>query len=340
MRYYNIATRLKNNPYHLQYFFCVSGRGPGKSYSMAKFLNDHFVRTGKKFIRIVRNIRFMPDCGSYFNSFPQYNITYDGKYYYKNGIEMGRVIPLTYYASIRSGNFDEYDIILMEEFATIDPFEYLPNETELFKNILSTVFRERAGLVVFIGNNNNRMTNYNPYFELFKIDWDALQLKQGDFKVITPVIGGARVGIERTEMAYETLDEIPLMMRIPHNEIATSGEYEEDNKVIEDVKTVRRKLAMQKQFKVAHKFYITIYDFTDKGYLYIKGSKSELSRVSCADLTLTRNEKQIRQFIAFLDAIKVLMRDKKVVLRYSDVKTHYQFVITQKNYLEVESGIS
>lgn len=341
MKYYDISKRLKNNPNNLQYFFCVSGRGTGKSYSMAKFLKWNFDTNHKKFLRLVRNNRFMSDAGSYFNSFPEYGIDYDGRYFYCNNKEMGRCLALTDYALIRSGNFDDYNIIFMEEFSTVNPDEYLIGEVAYFLNIISTVVRHRNDcMVVFIGNNNNRMTNYNPYFTEFGVDWDSLNLRPGDFKIVQPIPNGARIGIERTSMAYESIDEIPLILRLPNNELATTGGYEEDYKSIKGLKTPRRILAYNYQFKLDNKFYITIYNYFDKGFIYIKGRKSELSRVHCVDLTLERNEKQIKDFLKFIQKINKVMSDKNALIRYSDEKTHYQFVIAQKNYLGSEKTLN
>lgn len=340
MKYYDIQSRLKKNPHNLQYFVCVSGRGTGKSHSMAQFLNWNYLYNKKKFLRLVRNNRFMPDCASYFDSFPRYKIDFDGRYYYKGDEPIGRALAITDYKIIRSSNFDDYNIIFMEEFSCINPDEYLVNEIDMFTNIISTVVRTRNDcMVVLIGNNNNRLTNYNPYFEWLGIEWDKLNLKQGDFRVIQPILNGARIGIERPAMAYESIEEIPLILRIAKNELATSGEFEEDEKVIKNLTPIRKKLAYSWQFKLHDKFYITVYNYSEKGFIYVKGRKNELSRVHCSDLTIKNNERQIQRFLTFIDKIRSVMNDKNLVLRYSNEQTHYQFIISQKNYLLSEKTL-
>ena len=342
MKYYNIAPRLDGNPYDLDYFIAISGRGPGKSYSFAKFLIEHHKETGKKFLRIVRNNRFVRDTGTYFDNWKLENeIDFDGRYFYMHNREFGQVRALTDSQILRSGVWTEYDIIFFEEFCVINPDDYLVNETVLFEDIISTVNRNRNDLlVVLIGNNNNRMANYNPYFELLGVNWDLLGLKQGQFAVVESISNGARVGIERPAMAYESLEEIPRILRVPNNEIATSGEYERDIKTLDNVETFRKELAYSWQFKLSEKFYITIYNKSSKGFLYIKGSKSEMSRVHCADLTIPNNEKQIRRFLTFVEKISAQLNEKNLLLRYSSERTHYQFVIAQKNYLQMEKTIS
>ena len=90
MRYQTIdrLAKCKTN-----YKVLMSGRNTGKSTSMAKYLIDRFEKHNYKFVRLVRNITYTVEAGSYFDRFSM-----GGEFYEKTKPKRGdRVITFEYY---------------------------------------------------------------------------------------------------------------------------------------------------------------------------------------------------------------------------------------------------
>ena len=120
------------------YKVLMSGRSTGKSTSMAKYLKERYEKHGYKFIRLVRNITYTIEAGSYFDAFSnggkfankkqnceitfEYYYESDGKRvngdintYYYNGKEFGKVFILSQSSKYKSGVYDEKIKTLCEE---------------------------------------------------------------------------------------------------------------------------------------------------------------------------------------------------------------------------------
>lgn len=241
MKYYSLD---KIKATGANFCFIYGGRASGKSYAMAEELLDHYLETGAQFVRVLRSSLYRPGCDTYFtevlnNNPDKYNgakVVYDSNRYYYNGEIMGYTIALTLEQERKSNQFPDVDTMVFEEFTAIDSEGYLENELEHFKSLLSTVFRHRSGRVFFIGNS---ITLSNPYFDAFNID--ATKLQPGDFVAYTPEIQlngstelGASIALEYVPIGYETASEVPVMMRIPDNEIAVTGAILESDRVHKD----------------------------------------------------------------------------------------------------------
>lgn len=254
MRYQTVQKLAKQKT---NYKVLMSGRSTGKSTSMSKYLIDRFERENATFIRLVRNITYTVDADSYFDSWSYggkfydsappktYDtriITYEYYYsnegtrvqgdpmtYYYNGIPFGRVLVLSQSAKYKGGVFPEsIKTFVFDEYIEISMLNYLDNEYDNFMSILSTVCRLRSDVEVWLlGNNLNEDSKYNPYHMKWGIDIDRDNLKQGDLKIYKSNLfkKPAKIAFEYGLIAYENEDEIPLLQRVPGNDVATSGDF-------------------------------------------------------------------------------------------------------------------
>lgn len=79
----------------------------------------------------------------------------------------------------KSQSYPRTDFIIFDEFTTRR--QYLPDETELFFNMLSTIIRQRDGVKIYLlGNTVNK---YCPYFSIFGINVN--KIRQGEIQVKT-----------------------------------------------------------------------------------------------------------------------------------------------------------
>lgn len=254
MRYQTVQKLAKQKT---NYKVLMSGRSTGKSTSMSKYLIDRFERENATFIRLVRNITYTVDADSYFDAWSYggkfydsappktYDtriITYEYYYsnegtrvqgdpmtYYYNGIPFGRVLVLSQSAKYKGGVFPEsIKTFIFDEYIEISMLNYLDNEYDNFMSILSTVCRLRSDVEVWLlGNNLNEDSKYNPYHMKWGIDIDRDNLKQGDMKIYKSNLfkKPAKIAFEYGLIAYENEDEIPLLQRVPGNDVATSGDF-------------------------------------------------------------------------------------------------------------------
>lgn len=249
MKYYNIKDIADMN---CEYNIIYGGRASGKSYQMATYLLDEFIDYGRQFVRLIRSWGQGKGLDTYFqeiidNDPKKYKdikveFTKDTGFKYTcNGEIFGYVIPLSCEQNYKSNQYPEVVNVVYEEFVAPTPADYLDgcgeNELRAFKSVLSTIFRHRAGRVWLVGNS---MNTSNPYFEFFGIDGSTL--KVGDLKKFTRMITlkgksvpAASVAVEFVPIGYTDPNEIPIMMRIPDNEIAITGAIEESKNVVNTI---------------------------------------------------------------------------------------------------------
>lgn len=150
--------------------FLIGPRNNGKSYQVKDYVYNDFVKNGNEFIYLrrfqieaVRSKAMM-----YFENMPfAENISANNKIFTDiindKKIRIGHYMDLQYSKKIlKSLAYPKVNTIIYEECLT-DQF-YLDNETSLLENLISTVFRERSGKVILIGN---LVSPFNPY----KNDW-------------------------------------------------------------------------------------------------------------------------------------------------------------------------
>lgn len=238
MKYYRLDRILEKDAV---YNFIYGGRASGKSYAMAEKLLDDYINKGEQFVRVFRNSISKRNGETYFaevildnpEKYKDYKVTYDMNKYYINGEVFGYAVALSMEQYKKSEQYPLCTKVVFEEFTALDNEDYWDSEIEHFKSLLSTIFRHRTGKVFFIGNS---LTLSNPYFDWLGIDATGIEI--GDCKSFTPVVIvngaeelGASIAIEYVPIGYETAEEIPTMMRVPDNEIATSGAILESNRV-------------------------------------------------------------------------------------------------------------
>lgn len=252
MKYYNISKiAAKGCEYNIIY----GGRASGKSYQMGTYLLDEFIDYGHQFVRLIRSWGQGKGLDTYFqeiidNDPVKYKdvkvelVQDKGFRYMCNGQTFGYIIPLSLEHNYKSNQYPDVVNVVYEEFVAPSPMDYLngcgEDELRAFKSVLSTIFRHRAGRVWLVGNS---MNTSNPYFEFFGIDGSTL--KVGDLKKFTRMITlkgksvpAASVAVEFVPIGYTDPNEIPIMMRIPDNEIAITGAIEESEHVSDKVRRV------------------------------------------------------------------------------------------------------
>lgn len=253
MKHYNMRQLLDKNA---DVNFSIGGRCSGKSYQMAKFLLEHWLETGKEFVRAVRSWLYAKGLENYFDEviyneeLPVQVRFNHNKYYIQRlddeGKPVDKELPFGYCEVItteqakKSVQFPNVDIMFMEEFVAADAMDYALGsfEQEWFhlKSLISTVFRKRNGKLFFIGNN---MDVSNPYFEKFGIKGTDLKLGQiktftTEFEANGKKVKGQNVAVEVVPIRWDNLDEIPVLLRMPDNDIATTGGITVANDVLED----------------------------------------------------------------------------------------------------------
>lgn len=252
MKYYNIKPiAAKRCEYNIIY----GGRASGKSYQMAEYLLDDYIDNGAQFVRIIRSWGQGKGLDTYFQEVIDNNpkkykdvkveLTQDKGFRYTcNGEIFGYIIPLSLEHNYKSNQYPSVVNVVFEEFVAPSPMDYLngsgEDELRAFKSALSTIFRHRSGRVWLIGNS---MNTSNPYFEFFGID--GSQLKVGDLKKFTRMITvkgksvpAASVAVEYVPIGYTDPNEVPVMMRLPDNEIAITGAIEESENVTDRIQGV------------------------------------------------------------------------------------------------------
>ena len=249
MKYYDIS-RLESE--NAQYNVIFGGRSSGKSDAMARLAVDSFLKNGEQFGRI---LRYITDNNGmtmegYFNSnhLREYvkekygkQIIYNGLYWYAVPADaedphdkklprekMGQSFILNHEYRYKSSQFDEITRLINEEFILMDPADYLSFEFEKFMSLVSTINRHRENLKVYlIGNTLNKA---NPYFSGLGINIEKLNIWPGELRTVRNR-HGVKYAVEYAEMSYTERDEIPLILQIDGNEIATEGDFVSDPNV-------------------------------------------------------------------------------------------------------------
>lgn len=101
---------------------------------------------------------------------------YDGKIIKEQTILFGKAFSLSTARNFKSLHYDKIENMIFEEFIT-DGL-YLANEWKKWNNLISTIFRDRKGRVILIGNTIERNC---PYFREMGIN--ILKLKKGTITI-------------------------------------------------------------------------------------------------------------------------------------------------------------
>lgn len=230
------------------YYFNISGRSTGKTFSTTKFLFDkkncpYPVNKDNHFCLLSRDLGKSRKRQEYFK---RYGIDYDrDQYIDKNGNVVGFNYAVTLSENYKSMGtemdelFRKVKWIIFDEFTCISSWDYVDHEVENFLSIISTITRNRDDIQVILnGNILNSQSVYNPYFEAFGIDWDALEIEIGDTRIIDYQLGNNAVkwAVHYGRMAFDSdMKNVGKANLVPHNAPALTGllepsvyEYTED----------------------------------------------------------------------------------------------------------------
>ena len=221
------------------YYFNISGRSTGKTYSTTRFLFDkkkcpYPVNKNNLFCLLSRDLNKSRKRSEYFKA---YEIECDrDKYYDKNGNVVGFNYAVTMSETYKSQGtevdelFKKVKWIIFDEFTCISAWDYVDHEVENFLSIISSITRNRDDIQVILnGNILNSQSVYNPYFEAFEIDWDELEIEIGDTKTITYELGSnsAKWAVHYGRMAFDSnMLHVGKANLVPHNAPALTGELE------------------------------------------------------------------------------------------------------------------
>lgn len=203
---------------HICFVIAVSAdsqRGAGKTYSTAKFLYNHYIEKGEKFMIFVRHVKELgniaqgifgnflldnyPDVSVYEkkqdNVF-SYVYATSGKGEEKTTEIIGYVVPLKNAPGVKQyrGIFQEnVKYFYMDEFMPLDG-RYLPNETRLMKTIYDTVNGKIEDLPIIL--TANCLSLGNPYFTMLKLNG---KLQSSTKKLKTDTVVYENVTVEGLE---------------------------------------------------------------------------------------------------------------------------------------------
>lgn len=177
----------KTLSYDAELSFVITARGRGKTYGIRLQAVREALRDGTRFVEICRHTNELPGVvAGYFdkfitnNEFPgvDFMTRGDGAYARKEGEDwqlIGYFVSLTNQQALKKHTFDNvrriiYDEVILD--ATDKFHHYLPNEYNVFVNLLDTITRQRPGeptraRVYLLGNSVDMV---NPYFRAFGIN--------------------------------------------------------------------------------------------------------------------------------------------------------------------------
>ena len=170
----------KSGKPNIMFFF--TGRGTGKTTSMACWMAEYCTDNHKQFILISRDAFKQVQRKAWFHNvvtrgLTPYDVRCEGNTFKVGDQIIGYNYSLHAYSDYRSVEFPEVDFIVFEEFVELEYSNYWSDngvsEAQFLSDLVTTIFRDRSdGACFLLGNNNHESSKFNPYFEAFGIDWD------------------------------------------------------------------------------------------------------------------------------------------------------------------------
>lgn len=213
IKWYSLENILK---YDAQYYIIFGERSNGKSYAVNKYMIDKFFQQGEQFAYVKRyeediKQKYMSNVFApleeyvlekygkkikfYRGTWLAYDADSEGKL---NVCEiMGYAFSLTNVNRTKSTSYPQVTTILFEEFMSID-CQYLPDEINLFLNLVSTIARYRHNVKIFMLA--NAISKYSPYSESLGIKLHRIKKGEIVLKEFKDKKGfSTKFAIERTE---------------------------------------------------------------------------------------------------------------------------------------------
>lgn len=247
IKWYSLENILKHD---VQYYMIFGERSNGKSFAVDTYIVDKFFEEGKQFAFVKRfeediKTKYMSEV---FNPLENYILEKYGhriKFYrgcwllYEDGTEgkiseckvFGYAFSLANVNRTKATSYPDIDTILFEEFMSID-CSYLPDELNLFLNLISTIVRYRHNVKVFMLA--NAISKFSPYSSALGIRLHRIKKGEIILKEYTDKKGfKTRFAIERSENV-NVFDNNQNTNKIVYNnfgnagvgQMITSGEFE------------------------------------------------------------------------------------------------------------------
>jgi hypothetical protein len=165
--------------YNALYNFIIGLRNSGKTYAFKVMCVDNFLKRGKQFIWLRRQVNESEEAikgffdaiadNDYLNSeYGEIKYFIKGNELYINDKKAGEVLALAQSQLYKSREFKEVYNIVFDEFISEGTRRaYLPNEADVLNGIVLTIARHKEGVRVFMLGNSVKFNN--PYMTYFKI---------------------------------------------------------------------------------------------------------------------------------------------------------------------------
>lgn len=233
--YYDIASL---DGYNAQYYMIFGGRSNGKSFSVTRRALDNFFNYGEEFIickRYEEDIKsktastMLKNQEDYILEEYGYKIKfYHGKWYaYKDGESdklkdcrlMGHTMSINNSDRLKGGQYPNVTTIILEEFMSMS-CTYLPDEINMFINLVSTVARHRTNIKVYLLG--NAISKSSPYSTALGVKLHRMKKGEIIHKEFTDNLGNkTSFVIQRTENVQ--IDENEDGNRTVYNIFGDSG---------------------------------------------------------------------------------------------------------------------
>lgn len=296
IKWYSLDNILKHDA---QYYMIFGERSNGKSYAVDKYIIDKFFQDGEQFAFVKRfeediKTKYMSEVFTPLEPYILEKYGYRLKFYrgqwlvYEDGTEgkitdckvFGYAFSLANVNRTKATSYPGVTTILFEEFMSID-CSYLPDELNLFLNLISTIVRYRHNVKVFMLA--NAISKFSPYSSALGIRLH--RLKKGE--IITREYRDkkgfvTKFAIERSENV-NVFDNSQNTQKIVYNnfgnagvgQMITSGDFEVHayprrigNVTLDELRQYKEDIIIGK--KHALPFVIRYEDYFYRIYLYSK----------------------------------------------------------------------
>lgn len=172
-KYYNINRLFSYQDIHV--YIVIGGRGIGKTTSANIHNILDYMKNGNQFVYCRRYITELKKTKTMFDPIVSNKVTIKGYGHGAfewdiNGSRIGYGVALTAQQTLKSGmDFSKVTTLVFDEaiLPTKGASRYLPDEIEIFFELISTIFRDRKNYKIFVFGNNADI--FNPYFSYFNI---------------------------------------------------------------------------------------------------------------------------------------------------------------------------
>lgn len=296
IKWYSLDNILKHE---CQYYMIFGERSNGKSFAVDKYIIDKFFLDGEQFAFVKRfeddiKTKYMSEVFTPLEDYILEKYNHRIKFYrgcwlvYEDGTEgkineckvMGYAFSLNNVNRTKATSYPNVTTILFEEFMSID-CSYLPDELNLFLNLISTIVRYRHNVKVFMLA--NAISKFSPYSSALGIRLHRLKKGEIILREYTDKKGfKTKFAIERSENVNVFDNNLNTEKVVYNNfgnsgvgQMITSGEFEVHayprrigNVTLDENRENKKDIIIGK--KNATPFIIRYEDYYYRIYLYTK----------------------------------------------------------------------